>query len=91
VISILIAATLLVQSIPPASTSTRVAGRVVNSINGDPVADAVVILRTHDPEHSLSYADTTDAKGHFSIGDVAPGEYGIDVERAGFVMESAGH
>jgi carboxypeptidase family protein len=89
VISILIAAALLVQSVPPAA-STRVAGRVVNSINADMVANAVVILRAHDPEHSLSYADTTDAKGHFSIGDVAPGEYGIDVKRAGFMLEPTG-
>jgi hypothetical protein len=75
---------------PSASALARVTGRVVNSLSGDAVADAVVILRAHDQEHNLSYADSTDAKGRFSIGDVAPGEYGIDVERTGFMLERTG-
>jgi hypothetical protein len=83
---------LLAQAVSaaPASASARVTGRVVNSLNGDPVTKAVVILRAHDPEHGLSYADETDAQGRFSIPDVEPGEYAIAVDRAGFVLESTG-
>jgi hypothetical protein len=74
----------------PASASAPVAGLVVNSLNGHAVAKAVVILRAHDPAHGLSYADETDAKGHFSIPGAEPGEYTVAVERAGFILESTG-
>lgn len=80
----------MISILMAAILAQQVGGRVVNSINGNGVADAVVILRASDPEHSSSYADTTDVKGRFSIGNVAPGEYGIDVQRAGFVLESSG-
>jgi len=85
-------AVVLAQAVPAPSipASVGVTGRVVNSLNGDAVAKAVVILRAHDPEHSLSNADETDAQGHFSIPDIEPGEYAIAVERAGFVLESTG-
>jgi hypothetical protein len=96
-ISILIAALLAQQVSPPTAASTpsttaaaRVAGRIVNSLTGDAVAKAVVILRAHDPVHAPSYADETDAQGRFSIPDVEPGEYAIAVERAGFILESTG-
>jgi hypothetical protein len=72
------------------SASASVTGHVVNSLNGDAVAKAVVILRARDPERGLSYADDADAQGHFSISDVEAGEYAIAVERAGFILESAG-
>ena len=85
-------AVLLAQTVsaPSASAYGPVTGLVVNSLNGHVVAKAVVILRAHDPEHGLSYADETDAQGHFSIPGVEPGEYAIAVERAGFILESTG-
>jgi len=85
-------AVLLAQAVsaPSPSASARVTGRVVNSLNGDALAKAVVILRAHDSEHGLSYADETDAQGRFSIPDVEPGEYALAVERAGFILESTG-
>jgi len=90
-ISVWIAA-LLAQAVSAssASASAGVTGRVVNSLNGDAVATAVVILRAHDPDHASSYADETNAQGRFSIPNVAPGEYAIAVERAGFVLEFTG-
>jgi len=81
-------ALLLAQSATAPNRPASVTGRVVNSLNGDPIAKAVVILRARDPAHSLSYADETDAQGGFSIPDVAPGEYSIAIERAGFTLES---
>ena len=78
-ITMLIAAALLAQ----------VEGRVVNSLNGEPVPKATVILRAHDEEHGQSYADETGADGRFSIDDVAPGDYAVLAERDGFVEAGA--
>ena len=96
-ISIFIAILLAQQASAPTAASTpstmaaaRVAGRVADSLTGDAVAKAAVILRAHDPEHAWSYGDETDAQGHFSISAIDPGEYTIAVERAGFTLESAG-
>lgn len=92
-ISIFIAILLVQQtSAPTPSTAgaARVAGRIVDSIGGNAVANAAVILRAHDPERAWSYGDETDAQGHFSISAIEPGEYTIAVERAGFTLESAG-
>lgn len=88
-ISIFIAILLAQQASPP-TAAARVAGRIVDSLTGDGVAKAVVILRAHDTEHAWSYGDETDAQGHFSIPAIDPGEYTIAVERAGFTLESAG-
>jgi hypothetical protein len=84
-ISILVAA-LLAQQVP----TPEVAGRVLNSLTGDGVGKAVVILRAHDPERAPSYADQTDAQGYFSIPEIEPGEYAIAVERAGFILDLTG-
>lgn len=88
-ISIFIAILLAQQASPPTAVA-RVAGRVADSLTGDAVPKAAVILRAHDPEHAWSYGDETDAQGHFSISAIEPGEYTIAVERAGFTLESAG-
>ena len=65
-ISIFIAILLAQQASPP-TNAARVAGRVADSLTGDGVARAAVILRAHDPEHTWSYGDVTDAQGRFSI------------------------
>jgi hypothetical protein len=67
-----------------------VEGSVINSLNGEGVGKATVILRAHDQDHGLSYADETDGNGHFSISDVEPGEYAAVAERAGFSFQSMG-
>lgn len=88
-ISIFIAI-LLAQQVSPPTNAARIAGRIVDSLTGDAVPKAAVILRAHDLEHAWSYGDETDAQGHFSISGIEPGEYTIAVERAGFTLESAG-
>jgi hypothetical protein len=97
VISIFIAILLAQQASAPTAAPTssttaaaRVAGRIVDSLSGDGVARAAVVLRAHDLEHAWSYGDETDAQGRFSISAIEPGEYTIAVERAGFTLESAG-
>jgi len=82
---ILVAIALLAQEAPvPVAVKARVEGVVINSLNGETLRKATVILRAHDQNHALSYADETDASGHFSIDDVEPGEYAVLAERAGF-------
>jgi len=90
-ISALIAVALLAQQVAaPAAFKARVEGRVINSLNGEAVRKATVVLRAHDAEHGQSYADETDGDGHFSIDDVEPGEYAIFGERPGFSLQSTG-
>jgi Carboxypeptidase regulatory-like domain len=96
-ISIVTIAMLLAQQVSaPASAPAapvvppRVEGSVVNALTGEPVRKATVILRAHDQEHALSYADETDSNGHFSISDVAPGEYAVIAEHSGYFVRAAG-
>jgi uncharacterized protein (DUF2141 family) len=67
----------------------QVEGRVVNSLNSEPVPKTTVILRAQDEERGQSYADETGADGRFSINEVAPGEYAVLAERDGFVETGA--
>jgi hypothetical protein len=90
-IAMLIAAALLAQQVSaPLRVTTRVEGRVINSLNGEAVGKVTVILRAHDQDHGLSYADETDANGHFSIDHVEPGEYAVVADRRGFSQSSTG-
>lgn len=79
-IPILVAAALLAQ----------VEGKVINSLNGEPLRKAAVILHSHDEDRGTNYADETDADGHFSIDAIEPGEYGVTAEHAGFFVRSSG-
>jgi len=82
---------LLAQQVSaPVVVKAHVEGRVINSLNGEALPKATVILRTHDAEHGQSYADDTDSNGHFSIDDVEPGEYAAVAQRPGFTFQSAG-
>ncbi|HUA21092.1 MAG TPA: carboxypeptidase-like regulatory domain-containing protein [Bryobacteraceae bacterium] len=89
-IPILIAAGLLFFQQAAAPSRPGVAGRVVNSLSGEAVQGATVILRSRDETNGISYADETDADGRFSMQDVQPGEYSISVRRQGFAFEPPG-
>jgi hypothetical protein len=90
-IAMLIAATLFAQQVSaPVRATTRVEVKVINSLSGEAVGKATVILRARDQGHGLSYADETDASGHFSIDDVEPGEYAVVADRRGFSQQSTG-
>ena len=67
----------------PQENSAVIAGRVTNSATGTPV------LRAHVSVYSWSgsrqkYGALTDAEGKFSIARLAPGQYSISAEAAGF-------
>ena len=87
---LLAAGLLLAQQVAAQQPRTSVQGTVVNSVNGEPVRKATVILRSHDEAQGISYADETDANGHFTIDDVQPGEYAISAQRQGFLFQSSG-
>ena len=88
---ILITVALLAQQVSaPVMVKTRIEGHVFNSLNGEAVPKATVILRAHDEDRGQSYADETDGSGHFSIDDVDPGEYGAVAERPGFTFQGTG-
>ena len=86
-ILIALAPLLAQQASTPVPVTTRVEGSVINSLNGEPVGKATVILRARDQDHGQSYADETDGSGHFSIDNVEPGEYAAVAERAGFSLQ----
>jgi hypothetical protein len=73
-----------------AKTGAKVEGRVVDSLRGEAVRKATVILRAHDPDQGISFADETGGDGRFSIDDVEPGEYAIFAERPGYSFQSNG-
>jgi Carboxypeptidase regulatory-like domain len=90
-IPILVLAEFLAQAVSaPPPVITRVEGSVINSLNGEPVRKATVVLHSRDADHGLSYADETDSNGHFSIPDLEPGEYAITAEHADFFLRSSG-
>jgi uncharacterized GH25 family protein len=89
-ILILAAAFLAQQVATPVAVTTRVEGRVINSLNGAGVPKATVILRARDQAHAQSYADETDGNGNFSLDNLDPGQYSVIAERPGFMAESTG-
>jgi len=68
----------------------QIAGKVVNSVNGEPVRRAVVIARAQDAERGQSYAAETDANGQFAIGDMEPGSYLVSASNQGFHFRARG-
>ncbi len=66
------------------------AGSVMNSVTGEPVRKAMVLLRAHDESKGMSYTAESDGKGRFLISDLDPGIYSISAERQGFMLESEG-
>ena len=68
----------------------QIAGKVVNSLNGEPVRRAVVIARAQDADHALSYATETDSHGQFAIGDMEPGTYLVSADHQGFHFQARG-
>jgi len=68
---------------PPAASGFRIAGRVVNSATGEPVARAS--LAAHSEEDSrIVAAAVSDADGQFSIDNLPAGRYPLTASRRGF-------
>jgi len=64
-------------------------GQVLDAATGDPVKKAEVLLRKVNSQES-PYGAMTDARGHFAIEDVEPGDYRLWVERNGYIRSEYG-
>jgi hypothetical protein len=81
----LVVTLLLAQAVPVAKTA-RVEGTVVSAITGAPLKKAEVLLQTTD---NRSFAASTDAQGKFIFEDLPPGDYGLSVDRVGYLKQVA--
>src|SRR3974390_159817 len=92
---LLIPALTLCQSAVPASATSPnkeaavVAGQVLRPDTGEPLKKAQVSLQSHTGD-SYSAFRLTDEQGHFSIENVPPGPYRLEVSRNGFVDNEYG-
>ena len=64
-------------------------GAVVNSITGEPVRKATVVLRSMD-RGGAGYSAVSDATGRFVIMGLNPGKYHLSAERVGFARQEFG-
>jgi hypothetical protein len=70
--------------------SGRVAGRVVASGSSQPLADALVSIRSMNPDGSfgLTHDATTDDTGRFQITGLEAGDLTLSARRKGYVVET---
>ena len=59
-------------------------GRVI-ALSGEPLRKAEITLSSTNFENPVQYVATTDEGGAFSLDDVAPGQYQVEVRRSGYV------
>jgi Carboxypeptidase regulatory-like domain len=77
----------------PAAKPGSVDGLATNSVSGEPVKKALVMLQGITAAGSMgktSSTATTDASGHFHFGNVQPGSYTIIWERDGYMPPGSG-
>jgi hypothetical protein len=85
----------LLAAQPPAKSTTRpedlcaMSGRVVNSVTGEPLRRATIILMRADPtpgEPPLAYTTSSNPEGQFAMKEMEPGRYRLMATRNGFVQ-----
>lgn len=99
---ILPASCLAQEPAPPPSSGDQtsqlctVAGTVVSANTGEPLKKALVVIssKADDPGENDANAHpltaTTDAAGHFSISQIPPGGYDLEVSRANYLASRYG-
>jgi len=99
VVLLLVAASLTVQVGLPTgnrgaedlhNTAAKVEGRVVNSVNGMPVPNVTLTLRSVSSPRPLKYVVTSDVGGGFLFDLVEPRRYELSGQKVGFLRESYG-
>ena len=65
-------------------------GKVLQEPDGQPIRKATVQLNGRKGPTAAEYSAVTDTEGQFTIEEVDPGQYGVMVERPGFVQSNAG-
>lgn len=81
---------LLSGRVVDAQTAARIDGVVLDDATGAPVAKAVVFLNPGNVPGTVRYSAVTDTRGSFSIEDIRPSKYGINVERGGYLAFPTG-
>jgi TonB-linked SusC/RagA family outer membrane protein len=76
-------ALLALTAVPAAAQSGQIAGVVSDSATGTPVVGAQVVIT------GTTLGATTGDEGRFSIANVAPGTYALEVRRLGFAARTA--
>jgi hypothetical protein len=74
----------------PARTTSKVSGRFVNVVSGEPVRKVALLLQPRDREHGEAYWVEADSNGYFVVDDVQPGVYSPNLLRTGFMIEEPG-
>jgi len=74
----------IAQDTTPAAKSSSIAGAVVQEPGSQPLKKVLVQIVAEDQKQGGNYTALTDADGHFSVENVAPGRYRFFVERTGF-------
>jgi hypothetical protein len=83
ILPILAMAALSLRAQAPAAKPGSVQGVVTNSVTGEPVKKAAVLLGD-------KYTAMTDAAGHFHFDNVTPGGYFVAADRDGFMATGGG-
>ena len=76
----------------PPSTS-RISGRVIDAVTGQPLASAVVAIDSSNPPDSPNSPDSTRAEvaaadGSFVFADVLPGKYVLSARHRGYIAQT---
>ena len=87
------------QPVPPQPTNPEdlcaVEGQVVNSVTGEPIRRASILLMRTDPVPGqtgppTSYSTQSNSAGQFAMKDIEPGKYRLTVNRNGYVTLTYG-
>ena len=75
-------------TLSPSAQSYRIAGILLNSVTGQPLAAVAVALTTSDgSERDISHTVTTGADGHFSFTGLSRGKYSLMATARGFTLQ----
>ena len=70
---------------PPAG----IAGVVIDSVNSQPIVNALVVAQGQDAKAPAVFGSKTGADGRFAIANLPSGSYRLWAEKAGFIRSSA--
>jgi len=69
---------------PPKQESSSIQGRVVNSVTGEAVKKADIVLTRRESQQAQRYSTTTSTSGWFAMQDMEPGRYTLTVTKRGY-------
>ena len=87
-------------AVPPAAptasatpSTSRISGRVIDAVTGEPLASAVVAIDSSNPPNSPNAPDSTRvevaaADGRFVFADVLPGKYVLSARHRGYIAQT---